>query len=179
MRGFRLGLLLAALPGIALAAGATTSGLPGVTPSTQYSILGPRALTSMDTGLTNGRNPQTVGVEAFRIAAFSMEMISNQAISMAGAAALSTPGGMVTTEALTTAVGGTYTLVITNTLAVVGGPVPLVSVHSKNNSGGAAAGSAPGIQLQSVVLGAGTITVTIVNNGSTPLNGSLLVAFHI
>ena len=186
MNKFGKGLLVASLllsGGVAAwSAGYTTNGLPLISPGAAYSNLSYRALLSVDTQLPSGRNPQTVATETFRLAAMSSEMIANQATSTAGAATLNTVGGLVTTEALTTAPGATYVFTLSNSVLLASGPTQaagMFAIHSKSNTGGQSSAGALGLQISSVVQTAGQAVVTITNNGTSALNGTMLLAFHI
>jgi hypothetical protein len=174
-RGVRgaLGLLGAALVAIplAFAAGLYTNGLPQVLPGGPYPNLSVRALIGADTGLASGQSPQTVAAKAFDVAAIAGELVSNQATSTAHAATLNTVGGMVTTEALTTAPGATYTFTLTDSLITATTPL-IVAIHNSTNSGGQLAPT-------SVVVGAGTATLVFTNVGTAALNGTVNIEFHI
>lgn len=130
------------------------------------------ALLPMDTGQAQGVAPETVAATAFQVAAVASELIANAATSTAGAATLSTTGGLITTEALTTAPGATYTFVLTNALLAATSPAILVGVYNKSNTGGQLA-------VSSVTNGAGISTIVFTNIGTTALNGTIMIAFHI
>ncbi|UKO99353.1 phage head spike fiber domain-containing protein [Nostoc sp. UHCC 0870] len=94
------------------------------------------------------------------------------ATATAGAATLSSRIGRVTTESLTTAAGGTYTLTITNSV------VTSTSAITATITGGTNTTGVP--VLLRAVPGSGTITVTIRNmDASAALNGNLVVSYSI
>lgn len=137
-----------------------------------YTQLGAGALISADTEVNAGVQPQTVAATAFQIAAHAVGLMANTATSTAGAATLSTKSGRVTTEALTTAPGATYTFTLTNTLITAAGPVPQVELIDGTNTGGA-------VQLTSIANGAGSSVFVFTNVGATAFNGTMQLAFHV
>ena len=168
-------------------AGYTTNGLPlvgaavqnGVTqtpPQGQYPQVTSRALIAVDTESPIGQPPKSVAATAFQVAAAAAEIFSNTATSTAGAATLNTNGGLVTTEALATAAGSTYSFVLTNSLFsaayLAAGTIPQVTIYSKSNT-------TAGMQPTSVTVASGSATFVFTNNGSAALNGTMLIAFHV
>ena len=126
-----------------------------------------------DTMLASGQNPESVAITSFQMAAFTAAMDGNTVTASAGAATLSTIRGVVTSEALVTAAGASYTLTLTNTLVTTTSTIQ-VSVYSKTNT---AAGSLP--QVLSVTPGSGSVVIVVKNIGTAALNGNLSIAFNI
>lgn len=91
--------------------------------------------------------------------------------SAAGAVTLNAKAGIITTESLTTASQATYTLTITNSQVTVGDLV-LGTIQNGSNTTGIPV-------LESVVPGAGILTVKIGNASTTttPFGGSLKFSF--
>lgn len=137
-----------------------------------YTQLSAGAMLPVDTEQGQGEQPQTVAATAFQIAALSAALAVNVATSTAGAATLNTKSGRVTTEALTTAAGATYSFTLTNSLITAAGPAPQVSVVDGSNTGGQ-------LQLTSVTNAAGSSTFVFTNTGTSALNGTLVIAFHV
>ena len=130
------------------------------------------SLLAVDTELASGGTPQTVAATAFQVACSAMELIANQQTSTVHAATSNTVAGMITTEALTTAAGATYTFTLTNSLLVAGAAAPQVQVKSGTNTQG-------GYQVTSVVNATGSTVISILNTGTTAFNGTILIGFHI
>jgi hypothetical protein len=143
-----------------------------VAPFGTYSNLDSKGLVGVDTNISAGAVPQTVGATVFQIAAFFAELSSNTATSTVHAATLNTIAGLITTEALTTAPGANYVFTLTNSLLTAGAAAPQVQVHSGTNTAG-------GIAVASVVNATGSTVITITNTGTAAFNGTLLIAFHI
>jgi len=159
--------------GLPLVVASTFNGTPAAPPQGVYTQVGSRGLIPVDTQLPGGVAPQTVAAGAFQVGAEAFgEMIGNTTTSTAGAATLNTTGGYVTTEALTTAVGATYSFVLTNSQFTATSPQPFVGLYNKSNTGGA-------IGVTSVTMGSGTATIVFTNNGTTALNGTCILVFHI
>ncbi len=94
------------------------------------------------------------------------------ATASAGAATLNKMSGVVTTSALTTAAGATYTLTLTNSSIAVGDMV-LASV----GLGTATAGTPV---ITSVTPGAGSVVVIVQNiHASAAVDGTLKIAFAV
>ena len=142
----------------------------GVAPP--YTQLGAAALVSADTEVNSGSQPQTVAATAFQIAAHAAGLAANTATSTAGAATLNTKVGRVTTEALSTAVGATYTFTLTNSLITATGPVPQVMLLDGTNTAGV-------VQLTSITNGAGSSVFVFTNVGTAAFNGTMQLAFHV
>lgn len=89
-----------------------------------------------------------------------------------GAATLNKMGGVITSEALTTAAAALYTLTITNSKAAAG-QIVMASISNGTNSAGTP-------HVVSVTPGAGTIVIVIRNgHAADALNGTLKVAYAI
>lgn len=95
------------------------------------------------------------------------------ATATAGAATLAAYQGKVTSEALTTAQNGVYTLTITNSL-VVAGDIVLASVANGTNTQGTPT-------ITRVQPGSGSITVLVSNlhASAQALNGTIVVSFQV
>lgn len=94
------------------------------------------------------------------------------ASATAGAATLSKTAGVITSEALTTAAGATYTLTLTNTKVAATSQV-FASVSNGTNT--------QGIPIISTVTpGAGSVVVIVENNGLVQaFNGTIKIAFMV
>lgn len=90
----------------------------------------------------------------------------------AGAATLNKASGKVTSEALTTAAGGVYTLTLTNS-TVAAGDLVFASLANGTNTTGS-----PGVVR--VTPGTGTVTIAVRNgDASAALNGTVIVSFMV
>lgn len=97
---------------------------------------------------------------------------SGTAVATAGAATLDKFGGVITSEALTTAAAAVYTLTITNAKAAAG-QIALASVSNGTNSAGQPV-------IVSVTPSAGSLVIVVKNDhASAALNGTIKVAFAI
>lgn len=191
VRGLALaGALVVATAGVALAAGFFTNGLPTVgptqvngtnatAPNGVYTNVDPRnGVVPMDTNLAGGTPPQSVGASSWLVGATLMSALSNTSTSTAHAMTLNTTDGLITTEALTTQPGATYTFTLTDSLlnatSYSTSAVPLIAVGNKTNNGGT-------LQVTSVStnLTANTATIVLTNVGSTAVDGTILIAFHL
>lgn len=94
------------------------------------------------------------------------------ATATTGAATLSRRAGVITSESLTTAAAGVYTLTLTNTL-IAATSVVVASVQNGTNS--------QGIPVVSLITpGSGSCTIDVRNlHGSQALNGTIKIAFAI
>lgn len=158
--------------GMPLAAPQTANGVVATAPnglSTQPTSGG---LNPVDIGGTGGASPQTVALTNFQIAAIAAALSVNTATSTVHAATLNTTEGMVTTEALTTAAGATYTFTLTNSLLVAGAAAPQVVMRDGTNTAGA-------VQLNSVTNAVGSSVFVFQNVGTAAWNGTKLIAFHV
>jgi len=93
------------------------------------------------------------------------------ASATAGAATLNQPSGSITSESLSTAAAGTYTLVLTNTTANVGDIVQS-TVNGGTNTGGQPV-------VASAVATANTITFKVYNLGAAAFNGTVVVGYNL
>lgn len=92
------------------------------------------------------------------------------ATATAGAATLNTLSGVVTSESITTAAAGLYTLTITNS-TIAATDVVMASVANGTNSGG-------GPVIATVTPAAGSLVIVVKNDhASTAFNGTIKVAF--
>lgn len=158
-----------------MAAGMYTSTLPVVGSVLAPSINGfggGNGLMAIDTQTPAGGIPQTVAISVTGLAALIASMTANAQTSTVHAATSNTPGILVTTEALSTAAGATYTFTWTNSLLVAGSPLPSVSMIGLSNTGGI-------ITLTSVTNAVGSSTFVFTNTGTTAFNGTMQIAAHI
>lgn len=94
------------------------------------------------------------------------------ATATAGAATLNKDAGVITTEALTTAAGATYTLTLTNSSIAAADQV-FASLAGGSNSAGVPV-------ISQVVPAAGSVDVTVHNlHAEDALNGTLKIAFAV
>ncbi len=133
--------------------------------------VGSQMLIPVDTETARGAQPQTAAVPLPMAAAFAAEFIYSSATSTANAATLARNGGVILTEALTTAVGSTYTMTHTNSLVAAADPPMEVAMVDGTNTGGQAI-------LQSVSMAAGSAVYIFKNVGSAAFNGTKVIAFH-
>lgn len=97
---------------------------------------------------------------------------NKMATAVAGAATLDNYSGVITTEALTTAAAGLYTLTLTNPKIKMTDIVMVNVANGTNNAG------AP--TLQTATPAAGQLVINIGNrHAANALNGTLLVHFFI
>ena len=103
-------------------------------------------------------------------ATFQLDTGTKTATAVTGAATLNKATGKITTEALTTAAGASYTLTLTNSQIAAADTV-FVSLANGTNSAGDPVGGR-------VTPAAGSVTI-IVNNrhASAALNGTLVISF--
>ena len=156
-------------------AGLSTNGLPpvayNVNPSLSYPQLSGRALVAADTQSSQGAGPQSVAATAFQIAARAAVMSINTATSTTGATTQNTLLGRCVTEALTTAVGATYTYTLTNSVVAATSTVQ-AQIFSLTNT-------VPGMQMTSVTPAAGSVVFVFTNNGAAALNGTMCIVFDV
>jgi hypothetical protein len=156
-------------------AGWLTNGMtnPGAVGVPNYLSFGAGAgLIPVDTQFPSGGVPQTVAVSLTALTAFVASMTASTATSTVHAATLNTQGGLITTEALTTAAGADYTFTLTNSLLVAGSPSPSVSMTGLTNTAGQ-------ITLKSITNAVGSTVIIWTNTGTAAFNGTMLIAFHI
>lgn len=93
------------------------------------------------------------------------------ATAAAGAATLAATAGKITTEALTTAQDGVYTLTITNT-AIAATSIVTASVANGTNTQGTPV-------IGRVTAGAGTLVITVSNlhASAVAFNGTIVISF--
>lgn len=92
------------------------------------------------------------------------------AAALAGAATLNKSSGKITTEALTTAAGATYTLTLTNS-QIAAADVVLVSLALGTNTTGTP-------DVITVTPGAGSVVITVLNqHASAAFNGTLVLSY--
>src|SRR5271165_792498 len=92
----------------------TTPASTATTPVPSTNCCGP--FVAVDTNLIGGAAPQTVAATPFQIAATLADGLLNTQTSTVHAATSNTLGGVVITEALSTAAAATYTFTLTNSL---------------------------------------------------------------
>lgn len=155
--------------------GLSANGLPLAvafgTSGGQYFAATGYELVAADTAKASGGVPQSVALTTFQIAAIAAGLAANAATEAANAATLSTLSGTITTSSLSTAAAGTYVITLTNTL-VTAASVVQAAVYDKTNT-------TPGVLIQSIVPAAGSVVITLKNNGSAALNGTCVVAFQV
>ena len=111
-------------------------------------------------------------MSATRYTDFALGKGNKAATAAAGAATLDNHSGAITTEALTTAAAGLYTLTLTNP-KIKATDLVFVNVANGTNSAGAPT-------LQTATPAAGSLVVNIGNrHAANALNGTLLVHFMI
>jgi hypothetical protein len=94
------------------------------------------------------------------------------ASATAGAATLNQPSGVITSESLTTAAAGTYTLTLTNS-KIAATDVVHVTIGNGTNTAGIPV-------LSSVVPAAGSVVIKVANlHASAALNGTLVARFSV
>ena len=114
------------------------------------------------------------GTGGFVVRAGGTITVDDGNASAVGGAATISPGkmaGKVTTEALTTAQGATYTLTITNT-KIAAADIVFASLTNGTNTQGTP-------QIVSVAPGAGSLVIKVknMNDSAEALNGTLVVSF--
>lgn len=98
--------------------------------------------------------------------------ITRTASATAGAATLSTPSGVVTSESVSTAASGTYTLTLTNT-TIAATDIVLATVGNGTNTTGTPS-------IASVTPAAGSVVIVISNDsGAAAFNGTLKISFVV
>ena len=131
----------------------------------------------VDTNLSAGRVPQqaAMSLNQLRIALLGNQGTALQAMptatATAGAATLNASYGKVTSEALTTAAGADYVLILTNS-SVTANSIVLVSIQNGTNT-------TEGIFVTRVSPIAGAVVIRVRNNNAAALNGNILVNFVV
>lgn len=98
--------------------------------------------------------------------------LSKTASATSGAATLNTPSGTVTSESITTAASGVYTLTLTNS-CVAASDIVLVTVGKGTTTTGVAS-------VATVTPAAGSVVIVISNDStSAAFNGTIIVSFVI
>jgi hypothetical protein len=126
----------------------------------------------LDTQSSQGLQPQTGAVSLAQLAAQLATVNGNTATSTVHAATLNTVGGLITTEALTTAAGADYTFTLTDSLITAASVVGVSMAFLSNTAGGP-------IVVKSVTPAAGSVVFVFTNSGSAAFNGTMLIAFHL
>jgi hypothetical protein len=151
-------------------AGWLTDGMTAYAPATSNPNLAGNGLLPVDTQTSLGAQPQTLAATTFAIAAFASTLVHNTASATAGAATLNTRAGLITSDALTTAAGATYTLTVTDSACTTTSVIDCY-VHSGSNT-------TVGAYISSVTPAAGSFVIVVTNGGTAALNGTLLIAFR-
>ena len=103
---------------------------------------------------------------------FVIDSGTKTAAATSGAATLNKMSGVITTEALTTAAGATYTLTLTNS-DIAATDLVFASIGNGTNTAGAPA-------LTLITPGAGSVVIKVQNvHASAALNGTLLASFMV
>lgn len=182
---FQLALVLAALFAVplAFAAGFYTNGLTLASSTSYYATNGTASgftysaevggyeLLPLDTQIPGGSAPQTIAASAFQVGALAAAVTGNTATATSGAATLSTTYGVVTSEAITTAAGSTYTLTLTNTTVTATSKVQAAAYLG--------AGTAGALQVVSITPAAGSVVIVVKNVGSVALNAAIKIPFQV
>lgn len=109
---------------------------------------------------------------ATRYTDFALGKGNKAATATAGAATLDNYSGVITTEALSTAAAGVYTLTLTNP-KIKATDIVMVNVANGTNSAGAPT-------LQTATPSAGSLMIRVANrDAAAAFNGTLLVHFFI
>lgn len=192
-----LGMLIGS-SAVALAAGLYTNGMPQIVAATVNSVLqsaplgiytqlAPAGLLPVDTQLANGQSPQTVAASAFNVAGTLLDGLLNTQTSTVHAATSNTLGGVIVTESLSTAAGSTYTFTLTNNkITATTQAISSVAIYSGTNTGGTTplpAGNpyqySANMTLTSSTSANGSVVWVWTNNGTTALNGTMYIAWHL
>lgn len=123
----------------------------------------------MDTHLTSGRGPQTYSVTPVIMKNYVFgNTAAGTATASSGAATMNAGRGIVTSEALTTAAGATYTLTLTDSA------IAATSVIHANVGYGTSTTGMPTVA--NVVPAAGSATIVVQNiHASAALNGTIKI----
>lgn len=125
-----------------------------------------------DTYTASGGYPQTAAFTAFDIAALFAAM-SNTGTESSNAITLNALGGLITTASLSTAVGSTYTITLTNS-AIAATSVVRAQAYNKSNL-------VLGVYVVSVTPAAGSCVIILgnANTAGTALSGTCFVPFLV
>lgn len=126
----------------------------------------------VDSQSSQGIQPQTAAMSLIQLAAQIGTITGNTATSTVHAATLNTAGGLITTEALSTAAGADYTFTLTNSLITAASVVAVDMSFLSNTAGGP-------IVKKSVTPAAGSVVFVFTNSGTAAFNGTMLLAFHL
>lgn len=108
----------------------------------------------------------------FPVITETLDVDGGTATAAAGAATLNKPAGVITSEALTTAAAGDYTLTLTNSV-IAAGDIVLVTLHAGSNT------TVP-VYLHGVAVSAGSVVAKARNAHATAaLNGTLVFHFVV
>jgi hypothetical protein len=115
---------------------------------------------------------QATGPATFRPYSLAIGSGTKTATATAGAATLNQPSGKITTEALSTAAGATYTLTITDS-QIAATDIVFASPAWGTNSAGETG-------IIRVTPGAGSVVIIVKNtHASAALNGTIVVSFAV
>lgn len=159
-------------PGVPLVSPGSANGTAATAPNGTYTNPLVDCLVVVDTETSGGTSPQTVAMNLLQIASFALEFIVNTQTSTVHAATSNTSGGMVITEALTTAVAATYTFTLTNSLLIAGARAPTIVVRNGSSTAGQLA-------VTSVTNATGSTVIVFTNIGTAAVNGTILIGWHI
>jgi hypothetical protein len=114
----------------------------------------------------------TASADVTMSAGAEIALDTGTATATTGAATLSKQSGVVTSEALTTAAGSSYTLTLTNTLVAATSRV-FASVQNGTNTQGE-------LTVTSITPGSGSVAIVVKNShGSQALNGTIKISFLV
>lgn len=100
-----------------------------------------------------------------------VDVTPGSATSTAGAATINTQSGVITTEALTTAAGATYTMVLTNSLVNSSSVVTAVAGNGTN--------TLCGLSPLTITPSTGSVTMVFQNVGLRALNGTMKIFYTV
>lgn len=156
---------------------ATVNGTALTAPAGTYPQLSSLAEIVADTEQASGAAPQTVAAYAGQVAMIACAMVKNTQTSTAGAATSNTISGQIVTESLSTAVGSTYTMTLTNSLIATTAGTDVYTgimfdIRSVSNT---KAGMVP----TSYTVSSGSVALVFTNKGAAALNGTMIIAWHL
>lgn len=171
IRGWLAALLLTAVIAVPMAwAAGIYPGFPAITGG-----MTGNETWAVDTNLSGGANPQTELITVSSVTAAVVGGPASSASATSTAATLNGRQGKITSEALTTAAGSDYALVLTNA-AVRCSSIVLASVANGTNT-------TEGIAINRVQPcgpGPGQVTIRVRNtHASSALNGTLVISFQV
>lgn len=158
--------------------GFLTNGLP------RLPQIDPEVRVNVDTEFPRGLAPQSVAASAFQIATALGDCLLNCTPDVGGAAFSDTLGGMIATCPLFTHPGQLYHFDLRNKLVdeeyLEQDRTPEVGIYSGTNTGGRAPRSTQALMiLQRAWPMPGRVVWTWRNMGNTPLNGTMLILWHL